>query len=79
MTAVPDLPIQPPVSTGPPTCLGTAQTYAGQVSGETFGFDATGMGDVNGDGVIDFLLTSAWSAINGARSGRMFIVSERAH
>ena len=51
------------------------QTFTGKVPGETFGFDATGMGDVNGDGVIDFLLTSAWSAINGARSGRMFIVS----
>ena len=50
-------------------------TFTGKVPGETFGFDATGMGDVNGDGVIDFLLTSAWSAINGARSGRMFIVS----
>lgn len=50
-------------------------TYTGKVPGETFGFDATGIGDVDGDGVIDFLLTSAWSAINGTRSGRMFIVS----
>jgi hypothetical protein len=53
------------------------RSYTGKVPGETFGFDATGMGDVNGDGIIDFLLTSAWSAINGARSGRMFIVSGR--
>jgi len=45
--------------------------------GETFGFDATGMGDVDGDGVIDLLLTSGWSAVNGPRSGRMFIVSSR--
>ncbi len=45
--------------------------------GETFGFDATGMGDVDGDGVIDLLLTSAWSAIEGAHSGRMFIVSAK--
>ncbi|MFQ5570251.1 MAG: tetratricopeptide repeat protein [Rhodothermales bacterium] len=51
------------------------RTYTGKVPGETFGFDATGMGDVDGDGEIDFLLTSAWSAINGARSGRMFIIS----
>ena len=47
----------------------------GQVMGETFGFDATGVGDVDGDGVIDFLLTSAWSAVNGGRTGRMFIIS----
>lgn len=46
-----------------------------KVMGDTFGFDATGMGDVDGDGVIDFLLTSAWSAVNGARSGRMFILA----
>lgn len=49
--------------------------YTGKVMGETFGFDATGMGDVNGDGVIDYLLTSAWSAVNGPRSGRVYIVS----
>lgn len=46
-----------------------------KVPGETFGFDATGMGDVDGDGTPDFLLTSAWSAVEGSRSGRMFIVS----
>lgn len=49
--------------------------YTGKVMGETFGFDATGMGDVNGDGTIDFLLTSAWSSIKGPRSGRVYIVS----
>jgi tetratricopeptide (TPR) repeat protein len=46
-----------------------------KVPGETFGFDATGIGDVDGDGVIDFLLTSTWSNINGFRSGRMFVIS----
>jgi len=46
-----------------------------KVPGETFGFDATGVGDVDGDGVIDFLLTSTWSGIKGYRSGRMFIIS----
>jgi hypothetical protein len=49
----------------------------GQVMGETFGFDATGMGDVDGDGTPDMLITSAWSAIAGARSGRVFILSGR--
>jgi len=46
-----------------------------RVMGDTFGFDATGMGDVDGDGVPDYLLTSAWSAVRGPRSGRMFLVS----
>ncbi len=48
-----------------------------RVMGETFGFDATGMGDVDGDGAIDLLLTSGWSAVNGPRSGRIFIVSSK--
>ena len=51
------------------------RVITGKVMGETFGFDTTGMGDVDGDGTIDLLLTSAWSAVAGGRSGRMFIVS----
>ncbi|RMH20663.1 MAG: tetratricopeptide repeat protein, partial [Acidobacteria bacterium] len=46
-----------------------------RVMGDTFGFDATGLGDVDGDGRIDLLLTSAWSAVNGAKSGRVFVVA----
>jgi len=53
------------------------RAWTSRVMGETFGFDATGMGDVDGDGVIDLLLTSGWSAVNGPRSGRMFVVSSR--
>ena len=49
--------------------------YTCKIPGDTFGFDAVGMGDVNGDGMIDFLITSAWSGIHGYHSGRMFIVS----
>jgi hypothetical protein len=51
------------------------QTYTGRIAGDTFGFDATGIGDVDGDGVIDLLLTSAWSAVKGFQSGRLYIVS----
>jgi hypothetical protein len=51
------------------------RAYIGKVAGETFGFDATGLGDVNGDGVEDFLLTSAWSSVNGPRSGRVWVVA----
>ena len=51
------------------------RAYTSKVQGDTLGFDATGMDDVDGDGTIDFLVTSAWSAIGGARTGRMFILS----
>lgn len=51
------------------------RAYTCRIPGDTFGFDATGIGDVDGDGVIDFLLTSAWSGVNGFQSGRVFIVS----
>jgi hypothetical protein len=50
------------------------RSFTSQVMGETFGFDATGLGDVDGDGRIDYLLTSAWSPVNGARSGRVFVI-----
>lgn len=51
------------------------RTITGRVMGETLGFDATGMGDVDGDGAVDFLVTSAWSAIHGGRSGRVYILA----
>jgi hypothetical protein len=51
------------------------RTITGRVPGETLSFDAVGIGDVNGDGATDYLITSAWSMVNGMRSGRVFIVS----
>jgi hypothetical protein len=51
------------------------KTYTCRIPGDTFGFDAVGMGDIDGDGTQDFLITSAWSGINGHHSGRMFIIS----
>jgi len=32
---------------------------------------------VDGDGVVDLLVTSSWSNVNGFRSGRMFVISGR--
>ena len=49
--------------------------YTCRQAGDTFGFDATGIGDVDGDGAIDFLLTSAWSPVHGPRTGRVFVVA----
>lgn len=53
------------------------RTYTCRTPGDTFGFDAVTMGDVDGDGASDFLITSAWSGVSGYRSGRVFIVSSR--
>lgn len=50
-------------------------TWTSAVAGDTFGFDTTDLGDVNGDGVLDLLLTSAWSAVNGEKSGRVWVLS----
>ena len=53
------------------------RTYTCRTPGDTFGFDAVGMGDVNGDGLVDLLITSAWSGVNGHHSGRVFAISSR--
>ena len=51
------------------------RTITSNVENDTFGFDATNIGDANGDGVNDFLITSAWSEVNGKQSGRLFVIS----
>lgn len=53
----------------------TLRTMTSTVPGETLGFDAVGIGDVDGDGQIDFLVTSAWSLVNGYRTGRTWVVA----
>ena len=51
------------------------KAYTCRTPGDTFGFDAVGIGDVDHDGEIDLLITSAWSGIHGFHSGRMFVIS----
>lgn len=51
------------------------RTYTSRIPGDTLGFDAVGLGDVDGDGTVDLLLASAWSGIRGNRSGRVFVIS----
>ena len=51
------------------------QAFTGKIAGETLGFDADGMGDIDGDGRFDFLVTSAWSLVAGPRSGRTLVIA----
>ena len=51
------------------------KTYTDRIPGDTLGFDAVGLGDVDHDGTVDLLLTAAWSGVMGYHSGRVFIVS----
>ena len=51
------------------------RTFTCRTPGDTFGFDAVSMGDVDGDGTLDFLITSGWSGVHRYHSGRVFIIS----
>jgi hypothetical protein len=51
------------------------KTFTCKTPGDTFGFDAVNLGDVDGDGTVDFLVTSGWSGVHGFHSGRVFIIS----
>jgi FG-GAP repeat/FG-GAP-like repeat/Tetratricopeptide repeat len=51
------------------------KTFTCRIPGDTFGFDAVTLGDVDGDGTADFLITSAWSGVSGFHSGRVFVIS----
>lgn len=47
----------------------------GAIPGDTLGFDATGIGDVDGDEVPDLLITSAYNGTHGTKAGRTYVVS----
>lgn len=51
------------------------KSFTCRTVGDTFGFDAVTLGDVDGDGTDDLLITSGWSAIHGFHSGRVFLIS----
>ena len=49
--------------------------FTGTIPGATLGFDATSMGDADGDEVPDMLVTSAWDPRGGFQCGRTYVVS----
>jgi hypothetical protein len=49
------------------------RAWTGRIDGETFVFDAIGLGDVDGDGATDTLVTSALSSRAGYAAGRMMV------
>jgi hypothetical protein len=51
------------------------KTFTCRIPGDTFGFDAVTLGDIDADGTDDLLITSAWSGIRGFHSGRVFVIS----
>ena len=51
------------------------KTYTCRTPGDAFGFDAVSLGDIDGDGSADFLITSAWSGVSGFHAGRVFIIA----
>ncbi|HMJ07205.1 MAG TPA: FG-GAP-like repeat-containing protein, partial [Chthoniobacterales bacterium] len=51
------------------------KSYTCRIPGDTFGFDAVGMSDIDGDGTDDLLITSGYSGIHGYHSGRVFLIS----
>ncbi len=53
-------------------------TWTSLQSGDTLGFDSVGLGDVDGDGHHDYLFTSAWSHVQFAKQGRVWLVAGEA-
>lgn len=51
------------------------QTLTGEAAGDAFGFVADGIGDVNGDGVEDFIVGAPGNGAGGNGAGRAYVYS----
>jgi hypothetical protein len=51
------------------------RTMTSSIAGEGSGYDAVGIGDLNGDGAIDFLITAATHPEKGANTGRTYVIA----
>jgi hypothetical protein len=54
---------------------GLLHIYTGRIPGDTLGFDAVGIGTTDDNGQAELLITSAWSAVRGFHTGRIFLIS----
>lgn len=50
-------------------------TWSCNQAHDTLGFDAIGVGDADGDGQDDYVLSSAWAIVDHGRQGRVFLVA----
>lgn len=53
----------------------TLRTITNTLAGENFGVDALGLGDVDGDGLQDYLVTATGLAFAGTAPGRVYVVN----
>jgi hypothetical protein len=51
------------------------RTYTDRIPGDTFGFDAVGMGHNDDSGQAELLITAGWSGVHGFHSGRIFLIA----
>jgi hypothetical protein len=51
------------------------RTITSSVANENSGYDAMGIGDVNGDGAVDFLITAASNGALGPSTGRAYVIA----
>lgn len=53
----------------------TLRTITDTIANENFGVDALGLGDVNGDGLTDFLVTAVGLSFAGTDPGRAYVIA----
>ncbi|HBF23033.1 MAG TPA: hypothetical protein DDW23_04375 [Planctomycetes bacterium] len=49
--------------------------HLGEASGDQFGFNQISLGDIDGDGADDFIITAYTADINGTNSGAFYLIS----
>jgi hypothetical protein len=51
------------------------RTYTGTIANDWLGAEAFSMGDVNGDGLVDYMLTAYGLAFAGVNGGSAYLVA----
>ncbi|MCB8949960.1 MAG: FG-GAP repeat protein [Ardenticatenaceae bacterium] len=63
------------ISGNGPQAAQVVQTITGSIAGDNLGVDALPLGDVNGDGLMDFVGTAVGNNFNGTDVGHIFVVA----